>query len=308
MAMIYEISQNFFFVERGWLNANHFVFNGKKKVLIDTGYIRDFEETKGWIEATGIDLKSIHLIVSTHSHCDHIGGNQGIQEVSGCQIAIHRIDKEFIDSKDDWSTWYRFYDQEAAFFPVSISLEEGTKIDLDALEMEVIHTPGHARGGISLYCPEERFLISSDAVWDGDTGVLNTIVEGEDAPSLALKSLDKISSLNIHTIYPGHGPIIHHPKKAIQKCRNRVESLIRDPLKLGNDHLKKILIWVLLMRRGFPKKEFLNYLLTTHWFKAVVELYFEGKYQEKFDEIIEEFLKRDVVYIKDGYYHTTVRP
>lgn len=308
MAMIYEISPHFFFIERGWLNANHFVFNGRKKVLIDTGYIRDFEETKGWIEATGIDLRFVELIVSTHSHCDHIGGNQRIQEVSGCQIAIHRIDKKFIDSKDDWSTWYRFYDQEAAFFPVSISLEEGRKIDLDEIEMEVIHTPGHARGGISLYCPGERFLISSDAVWDGDTGVLNTIVEGEDAPSLALESLDRISGLNIHTIYPGHGPIIHDPNKAIQKCRSRLESLIKDPVKLGNDHLKKILIWVLLMKRGFAKKEFLNYLLTTHWFKAVVELYFEGKYQETFHEIMEEFLKRDVVYIKDGYYHTTVRP
>ncbi|MEW6374420.1 MAG: MBL fold metallo-hydrolase [Thermodesulfobacteriota bacterium] len=306
--MIKEISKNLFFIQRGWLNANHFVFNGGGKILIDTGYIRDFEETKKLIEATGVDLSSIDLIVSTHSHCDHIGGNKRIQEISGCLIAIHWVDKQSIESRDDWATWYRFYDQEAEFFPVGIPLEDGRKIYLDDLELEVIHTPGHARGGISLYSPEERFLISSDALWDGDTGVLNTIVEGKDAPSVAKESLKKISSLNIQTIYPGHGGIICNPKRAMERCIRRLENFMKNPAKLGQDHLKKILIWVLLMKKGYPKDDFFNYLLTTHWFKAVVDLYFEGRYQEKFDEIMEELIERNIVFIKDGYYHTTVHP
>ncbi|MDZ4163868.1 MAG: MBL fold metallo-hydrolase [Smithellaceae bacterium] len=306
--MIQEISNNLFFIERGWLNANHFVFNGKKKILIDTGYITDFEETKRWIETTGVDLRSVDLIVSTHSHCDHIGGNNKIQEISKCQIAIHRIDKQLIDAKDDWSTWYRFYDQEAEFFPVDIALEEGEHISLDGLKLEVIHTPGHARGGISFYCPEERFLISSDALWDGDIGVLNTIVEGKEAPILAMASLEKISPLDIRVIYPGHGGIITDPKGTIKKCKKRLEDFIKDPLKLGKDHLKKILIWTLLMKRGHSVSDFFDYLMTTHWFRAVVDLYFEGRYQEKFDELIEEFLRRNTVYIKDGYYHTSIKP
>lgn len=306
--MIKEISKNLFFIQRGWLNANHFVFNGKKKILIDTGYITDFEETKRWIETTGVDLRSVDLIVSTHSHCDHIGGNNKIQEISGCQIAIHQVDKQLIDSRDDWSTWYRFYDQEAEFFPVDIALEEGDQISLDGLKLEVIHTPGHARGGISLYCPEERFLISSDALWDGDTGVLNTVVEGGEAPSLALESLEKISRLNFHTIYPGHGGIIHDPRGAIQKSRTKLEGIIKDPTKLGSDHLKKILIWALLMKKGYPKDDFFNYLLTTHWFKAVVDLYFESRYEDKFDEIMEEFLERNIVFIREGYYYTSIHP
>lgn len=306
--MIKEISKNLSFIQRGWLNANHFVFNGKKKILIDTGYITDFEETRKWIGAAGVDLRSIDLIVSTHSHCDHIGGNKRIKEVSGCQIAIHWVDKQSIDSKDDWATWYRFYDQKAEFFPVDIALEEGEKLYLDDLELVVIHTPGHARGGISLYCPEEHFLISSDALWDGDTGVLNTIVEGKDAPSLAMESLNKISYLDIHLIYPGHGGMIHDPKGAIHKCKDKLDNFLRDPVKLGTDHLKKILIWVLLMEKGCPKDDFFNYLLTTYWFKAVVDLYFDGRYEEKFCELMEEFLERNIVFMRDGYYWTTVQP
>lgn len=303
-----EISKNLFFIERGWLNANHFVFNGKKKVLIDAGYITDFEETRKWIEGVGVDLKTIDLIVSTHSHCDHIGGNKRIHDISGCEIAIHAIDKQSIETKDDWATWYRFYDQEADFFPIDRALEEGESIFLDDLELKVIHTPGHARGGISLYSPEGRFLISSDALWEGDTGVLNTIVEGREAPSLAMESLKKLSPLDIHTIYPGHGGIIDHPQKAFQKSWSKLEGLIKDPVKLGNDHLKKILIWVLLMKKGYAHNELLNYLMTTHWFKAVVDLYFGGRYQEKFNEVMKEFLERNIVYIKEDYYRTTVHP
>ena len=150
-------------------------------MLIDTGYLGDFEETARLIEACGVELESIGFIINTHSHCDYIGGNLRIRELSGCGIAIHRKDKELIEARDDWATWYSFYDQEAEFFPVDTALEDGDLIYLDNLELEVIHTPGHARGGISLYCPKERFLISSDAAWAGDFGVINTIVEGDGA-------------------------------------------------------------------------------------------------------------------------------
>lgn len=308
LGMISQIRKSFFFVERGWLNANHFVFNGREKILIDTGYVSSFEETKNWIQAVGVDLKSIDLIVSTHSHCDHIGGNKKIQEISGCQIAIHQTDKQSIDSRDDWATWYRFYDQEAEFFPVDLPLQDGETLRLDDLVLEVIHTPGHARGGICLYCPQDRFLISSDALWDGDLGVINTIVEGKEAPSLALNSLQKISSVQIETVYPGHGEIIRNPQSAIRKCRAKLEEFLENPRKLGKDHLKKILIWVLLMKGGYPKDRLFDYLLTTLWFNAVVKQYFEGRYQDTFNDLIDEFLEREIICTKDGSYHTTIRP
>lgn len=306
--MIYQVGRNFFFIQRGWLNANHFVFNGRNKILIDTGYLPHFEETRRWVEAVGLPLASVELIISTHSHCDHIGGNQRIREISGCRIAIHPIDKQSVESEDDWATWYRFYDQEAEFFPVDRPLEDGESIFLDDLELNVIYTPGHARGGIALYAPKERFLISSDALWDGDTGVLNTIVEGQEAPSLAMESLEKLASLDVHTVYPGHGGVVRDPQKAFQKCRKKLEGFMKNPSKMGNDHLKKILVWSLLNKKGFPKNDFFAYLMTTHWFKAVTDSYFEGKYQEKFNEIMEEFLKRGIVHVENGYYYTTVHP
>jgi glyoxylase-like metal-dependent hydrolase (beta-lactamase superfamily II) len=95
-------------------------FNGKEKVLIDTGYISDFKDTKGLIQDLGVDPRNVGLIISTHSHCDHIGGNKAAQDLSGCKIAMHKIEKFFVDSKDDWATWWRYYDQEAEFFRVDL--------------------------------------------------------------------------------------------------------------------------------------------------------------------------------------------
>ncbi len=300
--MIQQISKDLYFIKRGWLNGNHFVFNGTRKVLIDTGYLGDLDQTTKLIEACGVELESISFIINTHCHCDHIGGNRRIREISDCGIAVHRKARELIDARDGWRTWYAFYDQEAEFFAVDISLEEGDSVYLGDLELEVIHTPGHAHGGISLYCSRERFLISADAVWDGDFGVINTIVEGDEALLQALDSLERIERLDIDTIYPGHGDVIHNPREAVWRSKSKLQSLIEDGERLGRDHLRKILLFVLLMRRGYEADEFFDYLMGTPWFGAVVDRYFEGRYQEIYYEILGEFIERGVVSVETGKY------
>ena len=102
-----EILKDLFFIERGFLNGNHFVFRSDAPVLIDTAYIKGFDETEKLVTQLGVKLSDISLIISTHTHCDHIGGNHLIQQKSGCDIALHRVGKYFIDSRDDWSTWWR---------------------------------------------------------------------------------------------------------------------------------------------------------------------------------------------------------
>ncbi len=83
-----EILKDLFFIERGFLNGNHFVYRSDTPVLIDTGYISGFDETEKSITRLGVKLPDISLIISTHTHCDHIGGNHRIQQKSGCDIAL----------------------------------------------------------------------------------------------------------------------------------------------------------------------------------------------------------------------------
>ncbi len=202
---ITKVTDHLHFIERGWLNANHFVHNGQSKILIDTGYKKDLARTLELIREVGVEPGAVELIVSTHSHCDHVGGNRAIQELSGCQIGMHSIDRSFVETGNDWFTWWRYYGQEADVFRVERSYRDGDVIRLDEVELVVLHVPGHASGQIALWSPERKFLISADVVWDGDFGALTTRIEGSIAPWLQQESLDRLAGLDIAIIYPGHG-------------------------------------------------------------------------------------------------------
>ena len=66
-----EVLKDLFFIERGYLNANHFVYRSQSPVLIDTGYIADLGETEKLLGNLGVKLADVSLIISTHTHCDH---------------------------------------------------------------------------------------------------------------------------------------------------------------------------------------------------------------------------------------------
>ncbi|HUW65656.1 MAG TPA: MBL fold metallo-hydrolase [Spirochaetia bacterium] len=293
--MFHLIADNFYFVERGWLNANHFVFNGRHKVLIDTGYKAHLAQTLGLIQQTGMAPHSVGTIISTHSHSDHIGGNRFIQDLSGCEIAMHPIDRHFIETQDDHHTWWSYYDQQADFFPVHRSLEDGETVELDGLGLEVLHVPGHAAGQIALYCPKFRFLIAADAVWQGDFGVLTPVVEGATAPFLQQRSLERLAALPVSVIYPGHGGVIHGARESIDRCRKRIERFLAEPAAMARDQIKKIVLYTLLMKRGYHEADFFPYLMTTLWYPQTVDLFFQGQYQGVYDDVMEELVRKNLV-------------
>ena len=303
-----EILKDLYFIERGFLNANHFVYRAENPILIDTAYIAGFDETAGLIEQLGVKLSNVQLIVSTHCHCDHIGGNKRIQDQAGCDIALHQIGKYFIDTRDDWATWWKYFNQEAAFFDATMALDNGDVLAIGPHEFEVIHTPGHAAEGIVLYNRKARLLISSDTLWKNDMAVMNLRIEGSAALFHMLKSLEKLESLDVQMVYPGHGPPFKNMEKAISRTRERLNHFLKHRDQLGLDVLKKIMIYTLMMRNIADNGSFFDDLMKTHWYKETVDLYFNGEYQAKFDSVMQDFRKRGLVKEKYGKIFTTVKP
>jgi hypothetical protein len=62
------------------------------------------------------------------------------------------------------------------------------------------------------------------------------------------------------------------------------------------------------MKRGYRADDFFDYLLRVPWFKAVVDTYFERRYRELFSDLLEELLARNIIFVKDGFYQTSVKP
>lgn len=300
-----EILEDLFFIERGYLNCNHFVYRAPAPVLIDSAYIGDVAETEKRINQIGVDLADITLIISSHTHCDHIGANHFIQQQSGCEIALHKVGKYFIDARDDWSSW-RYYDHPAEFFNCSQSLEEGGLVAVGPYQFRVIHTPGHAADGIVLYEEKEKILISSDALWGKDMSIMTLRLEGNAALFQRLDALKRLEQLDVKMVYPGHGKPFADLQDAVAKTRERIERFLGDRKLVGDDVLKKLIIFLLLIKKSFREQELLPYLMNTHWFKETVDFYFNGDYETKYEEIMRYFLSKGIVKQQDDHFHTII--
>ena len=305
--MIEEILPNLFFIERGYLSGNHFVYRSDEPVLIDTGYISEFSKTERLITKLGVKLSDVARIINTHTHCDHIGGNHQVQQRSGCEIALHKVGKHFIDTRDDWSTWWRYYNQEAEFFETTQSLDDGDVIHIGPHEFRVIHTPGHASDGIVLYHSLEKILLSSDTLWENDIAVMTLRIEGSAALFHMRESLEKLEALDIKKVYPGHGKPFEDARQAIAKSKAKLERYFADPEQIGSDVLKKLIVYTLLMKKNFPENELFPYLMGTHWFRETVDLYFDSAYEMKYNGIVKAFIKRGVIRLENGRLYTTVK-
>lgn len=147
-----------------------------------------------------LKLKPKALIL-THSHWDHFGDLALLKETLNIPILVHELDAPNVIKPGS--------DGLPLFFPIKGShpdqlLKGGESLPLGRLLFEVIHTPGHSPGGISLYEKRLGALFSGDTLFKGTIG--NLSFPGCDADSM-WRSLDALSKLPKETrVYPGHGP------------------------------------------------------------------------------------------------------
>ena len=292
---IQSMTPELFFIQRGWLNGNHFVQTGPQVILLDSGYYPCWAETKNLIEQTGARIEHTSLLISTHAHCDHVGGNARIVAASGCEAAMNQVDRHFINQQNAWAAWYRYYEQEAEFFPVNRELNDGDLLSLGGLDWQVIYTPGHGMGQICLFAPDTGWLISADAAWDGDFGVLTTRIEGLDSPLRQAETLKRLAKLPVSLIYPGHGPMIPDGRAALEKCQARIARFLEDPKRMGQDQVRKIMLYT-IMRQDPPQRKNLEaQLYGSPWFPEVCELYFKGGPKRVFERNLDYLLERKLV-------------
>lgn len=303
-----EILPDLFFMQRGYLNANHFAYRADRPVLIDTGYRGHWDATEAILQGLGLALERTALIINTHTHCDHVGGNHAIQVQSGCDVALHPRGYAFMRYRDARSPWWSYYHQAAEFFDPTHVLEDGQEIQVGPHVFTVIHTPGHAADGLVLYHRRARMLISSDTLWARDFPVMTVAVEGDAAVATMLASLEKIASLAVDRVYPGHGDAFQDFAGAHQRAVARLERFTADPALVGWDLVKKIIVYTIMMKGRIPRAGFFDHLMATTWFPDTVERYFDGQARAVYDEIMAEFERRDIVRRDGRCWITTVRP
>ena len=169
----------------------------KEMMVIDPG-----GEAQKIIELVYILGGQVKYIYLTHCHGDHIGAVKELKEQKGGKILIHTDDYEGLKNPDINLT--------GVFSENKISIEADARVNDDdilhigRLEFRVIHTPGHTKGGSSLYCENEGMLFSGDTLFKGMWGRTDLPTSSFEDIMNSIK--EKLLVLPDDTIvYPGHG-------------------------------------------------------------------------------------------------------
>ena len=181
------------------MDSNCYLVNGN--ILVDTGAGQNKDYLFSKIKENGINPEDIELVVNTHCHFDHIGGNYFFPNA---KIAVHELDAISMKNKDTLGTGCSAFLINENNSRVDRELVDGDKI----ADFEVIHTPGHTAGGICLWDGEN--LITGDTIFAGG-GVGRMDIGGnyEDMKN----SVERLLELDVKNIYPGHGPYVENNGK-----------------------------------------------------------------------------------------------
>lgn len=172
----------------------YFVYDRQTKegVVIDPGW-----HDEGMLRAVrGTGVKVI-CVINTHGHADHIAGNVDF----AVPVIIHSLDEACLT--DPSLNLSLFLGLPLKLPKAQRTVKDGDVVTVGNFALEVLHTPGHTRGGISLRCRNN--------VFSGDTlffeGIGRTDLDGGDLKTILKSISEKLLPLPDEiNVYPGHGP------------------------------------------------------------------------------------------------------
>jgi hydroxyacylglutathione hydrolase len=188
-------------------------------IVIDPG-----DEVERILEVIKRHGLKVRAIVSTHTHIDHVGGLAALHRATGAPVLIHQDDLELYRALDMQAEWLGIPTPEVIRLPEFV--KEGDTLRWGDFAAQVLHTPGHTPGSISLivnstdlaasrssgqmaapaheHAPETGRLIAGDTLFQGSIG--RTDLPGGSYPQIISSIREKLLVLpDEMVVVPGHG-------------------------------------------------------------------------------------------------------
>ena len=191
----------------------YLVRTGDGFILIDTGRTNKRGAIEKELESAGCQPGNLTLIVLTHGDFDHCGNAAYLRKKFGTQIAMHKDDSGMVERGD--MLWNRnkqniliriifklfFRLRKSDRFKPDLYIDKGYDFSGYGFDAKVLDIPGHSKGSISiltatgdLFCGDLLANVDKPDIWS----IIDDSVAAHD-------SVEKLRSLQINTVYPGHG-------------------------------------------------------------------------------------------------------
>jgi glyoxylase-like metal-dependent hydrolase (beta-lactamase superfamily II) len=208
-------------------------------VEVGGGGEENIRQTLALFEQEGLDISELHTVIVSHTHADHMGAIAYFRErLPRLTVVDHEVDAPYLR---DNTLLNRAFDADlvaqhfpgnhfdilefyAAFCPISETspdrtVREGDVLECGAYAFQVIHTPGHHPGHISLYEENEKILFVGDML--GMEVPFYTPSSGGAEGYLA--SMEKYRALEVDLIVPSHGDLIQDAREVIEGAAGKVK-------------------------------------------------------------------------------------
>jgi glyoxylase-like metal-dependent hydrolase (beta-lactamase superfamily II) len=201
------------------LNSSYLI-RGKDIVMIDGGMPNKLQMFKRKLSKLGIQSSEIKLIVLTHSHFDHSGSAREIRDLTGAKIAIHESEKTYIENggmiipkgvntygKLTKPLLFSIFKKISfpKFKPDILITDEPYSLSMYGIDGNIIHTPGHTMGSISVILNSGEAFVGCMA----HNGFPFRLRPGLPIYAQDIEAIKKCWKIlidrGIKMVYPGHG-------------------------------------------------------------------------------------------------------
>lgn len=247
------------FRRRLFPSCNFVWLRGPRPVLVDSGFGSVLGETLAMLPGEP------PLLLNTHWHSDHVGGNAGLAVRHRMPIAASVEEGARVNDGDAEAFGADWFDQPVDGYRVDRLLEPGEIVDTGRVSLRVLAAPGHSPGQIALLEETSGVLIAGDAIMARDVGFINPFLDGPGALQAAIATVEGIEPLEPRLAVAGHDRIIEDVAGCVERSLERLRGWREDPAGMAMYCCRRVFGYALMIHGGFSRSALTPYLLARRW-------------------------------------------
>jgi len=185
----------------GPLQCNCSIFGDeqtREAIVVDPG-----DNIEGILAILEKHKLKVKAIVITHAHIDHIGGAAKLKAATEAPVLMNARDQELYDHLDVQAAWLGM--ENPSRTAIDAEARAGVTLTLGDASFQILETPGHTQGSVSIWIPSENKLVAGDTLFRDSIG--RTDLPGGDGRQILRSIKNQLLPLpESAVVIPGHGP------------------------------------------------------------------------------------------------------